>query len=50
MLKLYLQVADTTVDFDCFIFREVILCKKYIHCIKLRDSGPLTCSRVRDIA
>lgn len=42
MLKLYLQVADIPLDFDCFIFRGVTFWKK-------SGSYKLRNSRVREI-
>ena len=48
MLKMYLQKAGIPSESDCYIFRAITFCKKN-NCYRLRNSGPLSYTRARDL-
>ena len=45
---MYLQKAGIPSESDCYIFRAITFCKKN-NCYRLRNSGPLSYTRAREL-
>ena len=45
---MYLQKAGIPSESDCYIFRATTFCKKN-NCYRLRNSGPLSYTRAREL-